>query len=46
MVLRALSWLKNNNILFKDIIIPDPHNMPTLFIIDESKIVESQEINI
>jgi hypothetical protein len=45
-VLRALSWLKDNNMLYKDIIIPDPQDMPTPFIIDESKNVESQEINI
>ena len=39
LVLKALRWLKQNNILYKDIEIPRPEDLPKPFVIDNSKLV-------
>jgi len=45
-VLSALFWLKSNNPLYQEIKIPDPNDVETPLIIDDSENVESGDSNI
>ena len=45
-VLEAMRWLKENNILCDDLVIPDASELPTAMIIDDSERVEAENTSI
>jgi hypothetical protein len=45
-VLNALTWLKQNNVLYHDITIPQANDLPPPIIIDKSDIIASEDTNI
>ena len=45
-ILKAMKWLKKNNHLYKDLHIPSTEDLPEPIIIDNSKLVESENTQI